>query len=259
MEYMSKLSELIDYLKSEYRNPPANLENLSEFDTFRALLNIRGKMPISEDFIKLQDEVLQEKIQEKGIIDVSELSAIHDNIYLWQGDITTLKIDAIVNAANDQMLGCFYPCHNCIDNVIHTFAGVQLRLECAKLMEKQGHSEPTGKAKITLGYNLPSKYVLHTVGPIINGNVTDRDKAHLASSYRSCLELAEQNNVKSIALCCISTGEFHFPNELAAEIAIDTVSKYLRETKSDMKVVFNVFKEYDKQIYTQVLKSDIHT
>jgi len=256
---MNKFSTLINYLKSEYKNPPTRFDNLSEFDTFRSLLNVREKLPISNDFIKLQDEVLQDKTQQKGIIDISDLSPIQDNIYLWQGDITTLKVDAIINAANSQMLGCFYPCHNCIDNVIHTFAGVQLRIECGKLMEKQGHLEPVGKAKITLGYNLPSKYVLHTVGPTINEEVTSRDTADLASSYRSCLELAEQNNIKSIALCCLSTGEFHFPNKLAAKIAINTVYKYLRETKSEIKVVFNVFKEYDKQIYSQLFKSNIYT
>ena len=253
---MSNLLCLTNYLKAEYKNPPNDFDNLSEFDTFRSLMNIRPKMPINGDFIKMQDEMLQEKTRQKGVVDILTLTPCHDNIYLWQGDITTLKIDAIVNAANSQMLGCFCPCHACIDNEIHTFSGVQLRLECAKFMQEQGHLEPTGSAKITPGYNLPSKYVLHTVGPIINGDVLSDDKQLLASCYRSCLELAEKNNIKSIALCCISTGEFHFPNQLAAEISVHTVHEYLMESKSEMEVVFNVFKEYDKQIYEKLLSSN---
>ncbi|MCH5299755.1 MAG: protein-ADP-ribose hydrolase, partial [Ruminococcus sp.] len=169
--------------------------------------------------------------------------------YLWQGDITTLRCDAIVNAANSGMTGCYAPCHGCIDNAIHTYAEVQLRLECARQMRLQGHEEETGKAKISPAYNLPCKFVLHTVGPIISDRVTKRDRELLASCYRSCLELAEQNGVKNIAFCCISTGEFHFPNDLAAEIAVETVKQY----RGNMEVIFNVFKDFDYEIYRDLL------
>ena len=152
------------------------------------------------------------------------------------------------------MLGCFYPCHSCIDNSIHTFAGVQLRLECEKIMKLQNRLEETGKAKITSAYNLPCKYVLHTVGPIVRGRLCKNDEEKLVSCYRSCLELAEQSGVKSIAFCCISTGEFHFPNEKAAEIAVNTVKDYKSKTNSTMEVIFNVFKEMDYEIYRKLLE-----
>lgn len=169
------------------------------------------------------------------------------------GDITTLQCDAIVNAANAQLLGCFCPCHGCIDNAIHTFSGVWLRAACADIMKKQRHEEETGQAKITPAFNLPCKFVLHTVGPIVQGRLTENDKELLASCYRSCLTLAEQNSIKSIAFCCISTGEFHFPNDKAAEIAIQTVKEYKRQTKSEIEVIFNVFKDLDYGIYKKLL------
>ena len=219
----------------------------------RALMNVRAPKPIDENFIQVQNEYLQEVIEEKGVTDLHDLTPVKDNLYVWQGDITTLQCDAIVNAANSQMLGCFCPCHGCIDNAIHTFAGVQLRLKCAEIMKKQGHKEETGKAKLTPGYNLPCKYILHTVGPIVNGLLTRQDCDLLASCYRSCLELAEQNGIKSIAFCCISTGEFHFPNDTAAEIAIETVKDFKRHSHSKIKVVFNVFKDTDYEIYRGLL------
>ncbi len=219
----------------------------------RSLFNIRMPQPVECEFLEIQDAYLQETTAEKGITDLADLRPAQEGIYLWQGDITTLKCDAIVNAANSQMLGCFYPCHGCIDNAIHTFAGVQLRTACAKLMKEQGHEEETGKAKITAAFNLPCKYVLHTVGPIVRGRLTDTDEKQLVSCYRSCLELAEQNQVKSIAFCCISTGEFHFPNDRAAEIAVETVKAYKAETHSKMEVIFNVFKKTDYEIYRELL------
>ena len=185
--------------------------------------------------------------------DLDDLRPVSGDLYLWQGDITRLKCGAIVNAANSGMTGCYIPCHACIDNCIHTFAGVQLRQDCAALMAEQGHEEPTGQAKITKAYNLPCDYVLHTVGPIVSGRVTREDERLLASCYRSCLELAEKNSVRSIAFCCISTGVFHFPNERAAEIAVETVRRYKVETGSKIKVVFNVFKDLDKTIYERLL------
>ncbi len=219
----------------------------------RSLFNIRMPQPVSPEFLKVQDAYLQEETRRKGITRLADLQPVQPGIYLWQGDITTLHCDAIVNAANSQMLGCFAPCHGCIDNAIHTYAGVQLRLACAELMQRQGCEEETGKAKITPAFNLPCRYVLHTVGPIVGGLLTKKDKDLLASCYRSCLELAEQNKVKSIAFCCISTGEFHFPNEKAAEIAIQTVKEYRERTGSQMEVIFNVFKETDLNIYRELL------
>ena len=219
----------------------------------RGLMNVRRAFPIGAEFLQVQDEYLQSETAAKGITDIDDLTSIQPGLYLWQGDITTLKCDAIVNAANSGMTGCYYPNHRCIDNAIHTFAGVELRLACEELMEQQGYSEPTGRAKITPAFNLPCKYVLHTVGPIIDGPVTKEDKELLASCYRSCLELAAENGLESVAFCCISTGEFHFPNDLAAEIAVRTVKEYLKKQTSVKKVIFNVFKDLDKAIYEKLL------
>ncbi|MBC8542350.1 MAG: protein-ADP-ribose hydrolase [Clostridia bacterium] len=222
----------------------------------RSLLNIRMPLPVTDEFLTVQDAYLQEEMRQKGITALSDLEPIQKGLYLWRGDITTLQCDGIVNAANSQLLGCFCPNHGCIDNAIHTFAGVQLRLTCAKLMKRQGHEEETGRAKITPAYNLPSRYVLHTVGPIIHGWLTKKDKELLASCYRSCLELAEQNGLKSIAFCCISTGEFHFPNDKAAQIAMETVKEYKEQKHSEIEVIFNVFKELDYNIYRGLLRAD---
>lgn len=228
-------------------------DEYSQKRLLRALFNVREPSAASKDFLRVQDEYLCEELRLKGITDIAELTPIQPDIYLWQGDITTLKCDGIVNAANSQMLGCFCPNHGCIDNAIHTFAGVQLRQECAQLMETQGHDEITGGAKITRGYNLPCKYVLHTVGPVVCGALTAEHERLLESCYRSCLVLAEKNQLESLAFCCISTGEFHFPNERAAEIAVKTVQNYKRETKSNIKVIFNVFKGQDYEIYARRL------
>ena len=220
---------------------------------FRSLVNVREPAPIADDFLAIQNNLLQSIIEENGITDVDSLEPLRENIYLWRGDITTIKIGAIVNAANSGMLGCFMPCHACIDNAIHTFSGVQLRLECAEIMRKQGHAESTGKAKITPAFNLPCDYILHTVGPIICGSVSNKDKQFLSDCYRSCLSLAEEHSIESIAFCCISTGEFHFPNEEAANIAVNTVSAFLKTSKQIKKIVFNVFKEQDENIYRRLL------
>ena len=219
----------------------------------RGLMNVRRPVRIGADFLQVQDAYLQDETAAKGITDIADLTPIQPGLYLWQGDITTLKCDAIVNAANSGMTGCYIPNHRCIDNAIHTFAGVELRLTCEQLMEQQGYPEPTGQAKITPAFNLPCRYVLHTVGPIISGIVTREDKELLASCYRSCLELAAENGLESVAFCCISTGEFHFPNDLAAEIAVRTVKEYLKKQTSVKKVIFNVFKDLDKAIYEKLL------
>ena len=219
----------------------------------RALMNLRPAAPVSEEFRMIQDEYLQAENTAKGIVTLDLIPEVHDDLYLWQGDITRLKVGAIVNAANSGMTGCYIPNHRCIDNAIHTFAGVELRLACAELMEQQSYPEPTGRAKITPAFNLPCRYVLHTVGPIIDGRVTKEDKELLASCYRSCLELAAENGLESVAFCCISTGEFHFPNDLAAEIAVRTVKEFLKKQTSVKKVIFNVFKDLDKAIYEKQL------
>ena len=225
----------------------------SQRSLLRSLMNVRRPGGISDRFLSVQDEYLKEEIAANGITDFSDLSPVTDGIYLWQGDITTLRCDAIVNAANSGMTGCYVPCHGCIDNCIHSYAGVQLRLECEGIMAAQGHEEETGGAKITSAYNLPCKYVIHTVGPIIRDRVTEADREALASCYRSCLEVAYRNGIKSIAFCCISTGEFRFPNDQAAEIAVRTVQKYREQTAGDIEVIFNVFKNIDHGIYRELL------
>ncbi|MBD5100157.1 MAG: protein-ADP-ribose hydrolase [Clostridiales bacterium] len=251
-----KLDRLIEILLKERGESAPDLDGIEKRRLFRALVNTRMPKPASEEFLQMQDEYLQEEIRSKGVTDLSSLSPIKPDIYLWKGDITTLKCDAIVNAANSQMLGCFCPNHGCIDNAIHTFAGVQLRCECYDLMTKQGYEEPVGKAKITCAYNLPCKYVLHTVGPIVYGELTQKYEQDLESCYQSCLALADEKGIASIAFCCISTGEFHFPNERASQIAIRTVEEYKERTHSKVKVIFNVFKEYDYEIYARLLKAN---
>ncbi len=259
MTQSEKRIYLIKELLSEqpqYRIIQIPTDSQEQKDLLRALLNVRMPEAVSEDFLKIQNAYLQEETKEKGITDIADLKPIQNNLYLWQGDITTLRCGAIVNAANSRMLGCFSPCHGCIDNAIHTYAGVQLRTACAELMRGQGHEEATGKAKITPAFNLPCDYVLHTVGPIISGEVREKDKELLASCYRSCLELADLHGIKSIAFCCISTGEFHFPNDTAAGIAIAAVKDYVQQKHSEMKVIFNVFKNVDYEIYRELLKAD---
>jgi O-acetyl-ADP-ribose deacetylase (regulator of RNase III) len=206
----------------------------------------------------VQDALLGAERGSRGVVHVRELPAIPSDgrLVLWQGDITRLDADAIVNAANSQLLGCFRPGHNCIDNVIHSAAGLQLREECAALMRAQGHEEPTGRAKLTGGYNLPAKHVLHTVGPIIEGAVTAEDRALLASCYRACLDLAAEKGLRSVAFCCISTGVFRFPKQRAAEIAVRTVRQWLAGHEGAMeRVIFNVFNDKDRERYEQILHS----
>ena len=218
----------------------------------RGLFNVRPPTPASEEFLAVQDAYLRETAREKGVTRLSDLTPVQDGLYLWRGDITTLAVDAIVNAANSALLGCFSPNHGCIDNVIHSYAGVQLRLACSEIMRAQGHEEPTGGAKITPGFNLPAKYVLHTVGPIVSGRLTERHCKELASCYESCLTLAAENGIGSVAFCCISTGVFGFPQREAAEIAVETVKAFQKEHSID--VVFNVFKEADLRLYQALLR-----
>ena len=220
----------------------------------RSLMNIRMPGNMDDEFLSVQDEYLQQVNEEKGVVTLSNMEELQPDIYIWKGDITRLKVGAIVNAANSGMTGCYQPCHNCIDNCIHTYAGVQLRLICAKIMKEQGYEEPTGQAKITPAYNLPCDHVIHTVGPIVQGTLTKKHEELLASCYRSCLETAGENGVASIAFCCISTGVFMFPNKRAAEIAVKTVKEYKEKTNSSMKVIFNVFQDLDEEIYRELLR-----
>lgn len=249
---------LLDYLLHEepgYRLqkiPPGEQE---QRQLLRALMNVRPPRPISEEFLRVQDAYLSVRRHERGVTEGDALPAApaHAKISLWQGDITTLACGAIVNACNAQMLGCFQPLHGCIDNFIHTYAGVQLRLKMYEIMQKQGHDEPVGQAKITSGYNLPAEHILHTVGPVIAGHVTRRDEEALRSCYRACLELAEENHVPSVAFCCISTGVFRFPKRHAAQIAVQTVLDFLDRQDVVQKVIFNVFQDTDLQIYEELL------
>ena len=220
----------------------------------RSLFNIRMPAPASREFLTLQDAYLQEETRRRGITEAAALQPVQPGLFLWQGDITTLRCDAIVNAANSGMLGCFVPCHGCIDNAIHTAAGVQLRLACARLMAGQQTPEPTGRARITPAYNLPCRFVLHTVGPIIRGRVTQGQQELLAGCYRSCLELAAAHGLRSVAFCCISTGEFHVPAELAARTAIHTVQAWQQAHPDSIEVIFNVYQDSDLQIYQRLLQ-----
>ena len=244
------LKEKIPFGRQNIPTDKQGQENL-----LRSLMNVRPPRPISNDFLKIQDEYLTERNIERGITDIDTLAPVKSDsrLYIWQGDITTLKCDAIVNACNSQMLGCFSPMHACIDNFIHTYAGMELRLKMHEIMAKQGHEEETGKAKITSGYNLPTKYILHTVGPIIQWKVTKEDEDLLASCYTECLKLAADTGVESIAFCCLSTGVFRFPQQRAAEIATNTVKQYLNKDSRIKKVIFNVFKDEDLKIYSGLL------
>lgn len=241
------LNEKIEYSKISI---PKNIEDKKSL--IRGLMNIREPESISEEFLNIQNEYL--KYLNKDSFDNKALNYKKNKIALWQGDITKLKVDAIVNAANNRLLGCFHPNHNCIDNSIHSMAGVQLRLECHKLMQEQNHLEETGKAKITSAYNLPSEYIIHTVGPIIYGEVNNKQIEELRSCYLSSLSIADEYKLSSIAFCCISTGEYSFPNEKAAQIAIRAVNEYIKfKNRNIKKVIFNVFKDKDYEIYKKLL------
>ena len=227
---------LIQFLLDERqeKNIPLPSSEAEQKRLLRGLMNVRSPHPIGQEFLHLQDEYLQEEQRRRGVTDWRTLSPIRDGLYLWRGDITTLRCDAI-------------------DNAIHTFAGVQLRLYLDEQMKEQGHDEPVGQAKLTPAFNLPCRYVLHTVGPYVGGRLTEAHRAQLASCYRSCLETAEQHGLESVAFCCISTGEFHFPREEAAQIAIQTVQTYQKH--SAIKVIFNVFQESDERLYQRLLGS----
>ncbi len=237
----------------QYQNCEIPTGEREQRQLLRGLMNVRPPKKIGREFLRVQDEYLKAETAAKGITDLDDLEPVSEGLYLWQGDITTLRCDAIVNAANSGMTGCYVPNHKCIDNCIHSFSGIQLRMDCAELMGLQGHEEETGRAKITKAYNLPCRYILHTVGPMISGPLTDKDCDLLADCYLSCLKLAAENRLESVAFCCISTGEFCFPNDRAARIAVNTVKEFMQQETSVKKVVFNVFKDLDRELYKKLL------
>ena len=255
---------LLHYLLNElHQEYPIPKDAKEQWQLLRALFNIRPPQKATPEFYKVEGELLERMTNHKGIVNVKDLPGTLEDprLSIWQGDITRLQADAIVNAANSQMLGCFAPNHNCIDNMIHTFAGVELRYACYEYMSQfnDGYEEPTGQAMITSGYHLPAKHVIHTVGPIVRGRLTSKHKDLLASCYRSCLEAANNNHLENIVFCCISTGVFMFPQDQAAHIAIDTVTTYLDEHphSSIKKVIFNVFKDDDAYLYHTLLDHKI--
>ncbi|MGN1368392.1 MAG: protein-ADP-ribose hydrolase [Aristaeellaceae bacterium] len=259
MNQENRRKYLIDALLREHPSharPEIPADAQAQKDLLRGLMNVRPPSPVSPDFLRVQDDYLQQELAQKKITRLSDLRPVQEGVYLWRGDITTLACGAIVNAANSGMTGCYQPCHACIDNCIHTYAGMQLRLKCAEIMEQQGFEEPTGQARITPAYNLPCDYVIHTVGPIVQGPLHARHCRQLESCYRSCLALADEHHVGSIAFCCISTGVFRFPNERAAQIAVQTVQTYQAQTGSEIEVIFNVFGERDERIYRELLAAD---
>ena len=235
--------------RPEYENMQIPSDAGEQKMLLRSLMNIRMPEEIDPAFLQIQDAYLSEENEKKGIVTLADIREMQPDLYIWKGDITRLGVGAIVNAANSGMTGCYHPCHNCIDNCIHTYAGIELRLKMHEIMTKQGHEEETGKAKITSGYNLPAKYILHTVGPIIQWEVTGKEEELLASCYRECLKLAADTGAESVAFCCLSTGVFRFPQQRAAEIATETVKNYINEDSRIKKVIFNVFKDDDLRIY----------
>ncbi len=257
MNQSGRLEALIKGLMSENRNydgiPIPNGDEERKI-LWRSLVNVRKPGEKTKEYLAVQDMYLKEEIEAKGVTDIADIQPVREDIYIWQGDITTLRCDAIVNAANSKMTGCYVPMHQCVDNCIHTYAGMQLRNYCADMMETQGYDEPVGRAKITPGFNLPCKYIIHTVGPKVQVVLTDREKNELASCYTSCLQLADENGLESIAFCCISTGEYGFPAEEAAKVAVETVMEYKQRTGSSIKVIFNVYKDKDRMIYESITK-----
>lgn len=254
-----------------YKNLKTGNYSLNEKkNTIRSLMNIRMPGTVSDELLQLQDKYLKEELSEKGIVNLSDIPTIREQykchspfaekISLWQGDITRLKVGAIVNAANSQMLGCFVPCHRCIDNAIHSAAGIQLRNECNHIMNQRRvqygsqYEEPTGTATLTKAYNLPCDYVIHTVGPIVYRALNDELRQELRNCYESILNCCVENKIKSVAFCCISTGEFHFPNDKAAEIAFETVIDFLKINNDIKRIIFNVFKDSDKEIYQKIVR-----
>ena len=270
MQLVEDIAYLVNYLMDERHAGAQHIEAkedpqwfMEQWDQFRALVNTREPKPASPEFLKRQDRLLQLMVAEQGITNASELPRVASDqrLSVWRGDITALACDGIVNAANSALLGCWIPSHLCIDNAIHTFAGVQLRLKCAQIMQAQGYEEPVGRAKITPGYNLPAKHIIHTVGPMTKGAPTAEQRKQLAQCYISCLDAASAAGLNSLAFCCISTGVFGFPQQEGASIATQTVRAWLDSRKPDepganMHVIFDVYTEQDLAYYREILGED---
>lgn len=272
-----KQEERLDYLLEKFKKDSLWYKDLEVGEDYqekrralRSLMNIRMPGAMDPEVLEVQDEFLREEAAEKGIVTLEEIPTaarqygsrkpFGDKISVWQGDITRLQVGAIVNAANSQMLGCFHPCHGCIDNAIHSAAGIELREACSQYMEHRKvqygkeYEEPTGRAVLTEGYNLPAEYVIHTVGPIVYGNLTEKLKENLRNCYKNILKCCVEHGIRSVAFCCISTGEFHFPNDEAARIAVAEVRKYLEKHQQDFdRVIFNVFKDVDRELYEDLV------
>lgn len=250
---MNELDRMIEILSAERGKKPPVLSESEKFRCFRALVNVRPPLLIGAEFLRLQDSYLKRRAEERGVVRVEEFE-YRDRIALWRGDITRLNADAIVNACNSALLGCFQPLHDCIDNAIHTNAGVQVRLDCNALM--QGKREPNGQVKVTSAYNLPSRYIFHTVGPIVRGGVSEENRRDLANCYRSCLNRAKEMNLSSLAFCCISTGVFGYPQKEACSLAVSVVKRWLRENPCALRIIFNVFLGRDEAFYRQELSNE---
>ena len=255
MNQMQRLDALLRRLGAEHGGVATPQDEVGKRRLLRALMNIRPPAPLAADFLELQDAYLQEEARARGVVEVAALpvTAGDPRLALWQGDITRLRADAIVDAGNDALLGCFCPCHGCIDNAIHSAAGLQLRQACQDLMQAQGHEEPVGRAKVTPGFNLPCRYVIHTVGPRVAGRLTPRHCQQLQACYEACLKAAADAGCHSLALCCLSTGEFHFPPGRAAAIAVATVQDALPRYPQLEKVIFNVYQTSDLVLYQRLL------
>lgn len=256
LDQLLRLNDILLHEMPEYQKEGLKFPKNQEEQTrlFRSLLNLRPPMPLTAEYLEIESHYLTQQTREKGVVTLADLTPVQDHLYLWQGDITRLGVDGIVNACNSGLLGCFHPCHGCIDNAIHSCAGAQLRDACHKLMVAQGCEEPVGLAKITDGYHLPCGFVIHTVGPIVSGELRESHCVALANCYTSALALAVSHNLKSIAFCCISTGEYQFPNQRACEIAVSTVRQFLAQSNHEIKVIFNVFKQIDLELYTAELR-----
>lgn len=267
---MDKLKYLIQYLVDESREniPSIPEDNETSKRLYRALVNIREPKAIADEFLKVEDEYLQEELMRIGVTDVENIETIDkkiditilknpDKISLWQGDITKIKIDAVVNAGNSQGLGCFIPNHNCIDNQLNTFAGVRLRLACNEIMKDKAYNLANGEAIITKGYNLPAKYVIQTVGPMIEYDITDEDIVELTNCYINSLKLAVENGIRTISIPCIYTGLFRFPKDLACKIAVDSVDNFIDSNREKLdKVVFNLWSKEDVDIYEGYIRNN---
>lgn len=273
-----KQEERLDYLLHEFKEDSVQYRDLETGEDYgekrkylRSLMNIRMPGLMDENVVQVQDEFLTEEAKEKGIVELKDIPTAAekyrsshpyaDKISVWQGDITRLHVGAIVNAANSRMLGCFVPCHGCIDNAIHSAAGIELREACSHYMRRKRmqygrrYEEPTGQAVLTEGYNLPAEYVIHTVGPIVGGYLDQKLRNDLKNCYLNVLKCCAEHKIRSVAFCCISTGEFHFPNDEAARIAVETVTEFLNEHSAKFdRVIFNVFKDVDRDLYEKELR-----